>query len=262
MPIIGIDRDKCKNCNLCVLDCPTRNFSMDETQNQVIFENYRCILCGHCIGVCPENAILYDNMEDEVLEYKDGKDPSVFISYEAMNKLFRAKRSVRQYKNEIVPEESIKKVINSMRYAPTGANMRNLKCLILSSKEKITQLTDSIISVLESPDTRAIFKSSREKGYDPIFYNAPHVLIIYSKNPYDTRNSTIAMTYGMLSAETLGLGTCWIGYAHGILTEYPHICKTFTGIETYVLGVMTLGYPAVKYYRGPPRPPIHVREEN
>jgi nitroreductase/NAD-dependent dihydropyrimidine dehydrogenase PreA subunit len=262
MPILGIKLEKCTNCQACIRDCPTRNFSIDETQNLVVFNESNCILCGHCISVCPESAIRYKDMNDEVLEFEGTQDSSTFISYEAMNKLFRAKRSVRQYKTEKVPKESIKNVINSMRYAPTGANMRNLKCLILSSKEKINQLTDSIIGVLESSDTRALFKSYREKGYDPIFYNAQHVLIIYSKNPWDTRNSTIALTYGMLSAQTLGLGSCWIGYAHGILTEYPQICKNLTGIETYVLGVITLGYPAVKYYRAPPRPPIHVREEN
>ncbi|MHA1932226.1 MAG: nitroreductase family protein, partial [Promethearchaeota archaeon] len=173
-------------------------------------DSEKCSNCKQCISECPTR------------NFKGTHDPSTSISYEAMNKLFRAKRSIRQYKNEKVPEESIKKVINSMRYAPTGANMRNLKCLILSKKENINQLTDSIINVLESPDTRALFKSSREKGYDPIFYNAPHVLIIYSKNPYDTRNSTIAMTYGMLSAQILGLGSCWFAHAHGILTEYPH----------------------------------------
>ena len=262
MPIIGIDVQKCSTCKECLRDCPTRNFSMDETQNLVVFNESNCILCGHCISVCPESAIRYKDMNDEVLEFEGTQDSSTFISYEAMKKLFRAKRSIRQYKNEKVSEESIKKVIDSMRYAPTGANMRNLKCLILSSKDKINQLTDSIIAVLESSDTRALFKSYREIGYDPIFYNAPQVLIIYSKNPYDTRNSTIAMTYGMLSAETLGLGSCWIGYAHGILSEYPQIRTKFTGIETYVLGVMTLGYPVVKYYRAPPRPPVPVREEN
>ena len=260
MPILGINQDKCTNCLACLRDCPTRNFTMDKVQKIVVFNESNCILCGHCISVCPESAIRYKDMNDEVLEFEGTQDPIASISYEAMNKLFRAKISVRQYKNEKVPEESIKKVINSMSYAPTGANMRTLKCLILSSKEKINQLTDSIIDVLESSDTRALFKSSREKGYDPIFYNAPHVLIIYSKNPWDTRNSTIAMTYGMISAQTLGLGSCWIGYAHGILTEYPHICKNLTGIETYVLGVMTLGYPAINYYRGPPRPPLVVKE--
>ena len=94
---------------------------------------------------------------------------------------------------------------------------------------------------------------------DPIFYHAPSVLIFYSKNPWDTRNVTIAMTYGMLSAPTLGLGTCWIGYAHGFLMENPTLCVKMTGIQTYVLGVMTLGYPAVKYHRAPPRPSINLR---
>lgn len=261
MPITGIDTNRCSNCQACIKDCPTRNYSMNDAQN-VVFNELNCILCGHCISICPENAIRYENMKDEVLEFGGSQDASKFISYEAINKLFRAKRSIRHYRHEKVPEESIKKVIDSMRYAPTGANMRNLKCLILSSEEKINQLTDSIIDALESSDIRALFKSSRKKGDDPIFYNAPHVFIIYSKNPWDTRNSSIAITYGMLSAETLGLGSCWIGYAHGILMEHPQMCKNLTGIETYVLGVMTLGYPAVKYYRAPPRPPIYVREEN
>ncbi len=260
MVILGINLEKCSHCQACLRDCPTRNFSLDENQEKVIFDNSRCILCGHCIGVCPENAIIYDNLENEALEHKGGKDHSELISYSLLHQLMRSKRSIRQYKSDRVPEESIKKVINSMRDAPTGGNMRNLKCLIFSGKEKIKQLANAIIDVLESPDTRTRFKSRIEKGYDPIFYNAPHVLIIYSKNPYDTRNSTIAMTYGMLSAETLGLGSCWIGYAHGILAEYPRICKSFTGIETYVLGVMTLGYPAVRYFRGPPRPPIMIKE--
>ncbi|MHA2339943.1 MAG: nitroreductase family protein [Candidatus Hodarchaeales archaeon] len=182
MRILGINYEKCNisNCLKCIADCPTRNFSLNGNQKEVIFDNYRCILCGHCISVCPENAILYDNMEDEVLKYIDGQDPHEVISYNSIYQLMRSKRSVRQYKNEKVPGDLIRKVINSMRYAPTGGNMRNIKCLVISNKERINQLTDAIINVLESSDTRERFKSSREVGYDPIFYNAPHVLIIYS----------------------------------------------------------------------------------
>ncbi|MFW9824004.1 MAG: nitroreductase family protein [Candidatus Thorarchaeota archaeon] len=259
MPIIGIDIEKCSNCLECLRDCPTRNFSLND-QNQIVFQQKNCILCGHCVAICSENAIRHKDMGDDVLEFDLDREISTLVPYDSLNKLFRAKRSVRQYRSDPVPEDLIEKIIDSMRYAPTGANMRSLKCLVISSKERINQLTDAIINVLESSDTKEFFKSSRERGYDPIFYNAPLVLIIYSKNPYDTRNSTIAMTYSMISAETLGLGSCWIGYAHGILTDFPHICRNLTGIETYVLGVMTLGYPSVRYYRAPPRPPIQVRE--
>ncbi|MFW9877610.1 MAG: nitroreductase family protein [Candidatus Thorarchaeota archaeon] len=260
MPIIGIDTKKCSNCQKCLNDCPTTNFTIDEKLEHVVFDGSRCILCGHCISICPEDAIKYDNMKDTTLVFEENQDPSENISYELLHQFFRAKRSIRQYQYKKLPAEIINKVINSMRYAPTGANMRLFKCLLISDDDKKNLLTDSIIDALESRDTRALFQRMRKKGLDPIFYNAPHILIFYSKNPYDTRNITIAMTYGMLSAQSMGLGSCWIGFAHGILQDHPQIKRKCTGIKTYVLGVMTLGYPAVKYYRAPPRPPIEIKE--
>jgi nitroreductase len=204
--------------------------------------------------------MLYDNMKDGVLEYVDGKNPSELISYNSMYQLLRSIRSIRQYKKQEIPYEIIEKVINSMRYAPTGGNMRNLKCLVISDKDKINFLSNSIIDALEYGEAKDRLNSRRDKGIDPIFYHAPCVLILYSKNPWDTRNVTIAITYGMISAQTLGLGCCWIGYAHGILMEHPGLCRDMTGIETNVLGVISLGYPAVKYFRAPPRPPLDIKE--
>jgi len=57
MPIIGIDINKRSNCQACIRDCPTRNFSMNNAQNLVVFNELNCILCGYCISVCPESAI-------------------------------------------------------------------------------------------------------------------------------------------------------------------------------------------------------------
>lgn len=260
MPIMGLDVEKCTRCRQCIKDCPTQNFSLGDKQEQIVFDGSRCILCGHCIAVCPENAILYEDMKDETLEFKENQDPCELVSYKSFHPFLRVKRSVRQYQSNKLPKEILYKVINSMRYAPAGANMRYFKCLIITDDDKKNLLTDSIINALESKDTRDHFQGMRNKGLDPIFFNAPHIFIFYSKNPYDTRNVTIAMTYGMLSAQSLGLGSCWIGFAHGILQDHPAITKKFTGIETSVLGVMTLGYPAVKYSRAPPRPPIEIKE--
>jgi nitroreductase/NAD-dependent dihydropyrimidine dehydrogenase PreA subunit len=260
MPIIGIDVEKCTRCQECIKDCPTQNFSLDDKQEEIVYDGSRCILCGHCIAVCPENAILYKDMRDEVLEFTGTQDPSEKISYEILHPFLRMKRSTRQYLDTKVPKEILSKVINSMRYAPAGANMRFFKCLIITDNDKKNLLIDSIINALESRDTRETFQNMRIKGLDPIFFNAPHILIYHSKNPWDTRNVTIAMTYGMLSVQSLGLGSCWIGFAHGVLQDHPAIARKYTGIETYVLGVMTLGYPAVQYYRAPPRPPIEIKE--
>lgn len=260
MPIMGINLEKCTNCRQCIIECPMKNFSMDQTHKQTKFDDSKgCILCGHCIAICPENAIKYKDMGNDALNFEANQDTSELISYNVMHQFLRAKRSIRQYQSKKIPAKIIEKVIESMRYAPTGANMRNLKCFMISDDEKIKLLSDSIIDAIETGGVNNRLSRIREEGIDPIFHKAPHVLIFYSKNPWDTINTSIAMTYGMLSAQTLGLGSCWIGFAQGVLLENSEIREKFTGIQTYVLGVMTLGYPSVKYYRAPPRPPLEIR---
>jgi len=81
-------------------------------------------------------------------------------------------------------------------------------------------------------------------------------MIMHSNNPGDAMNATIALTYGMLSAQTLGLGTCWIGLAHGVLTSNKEVREKIAGIHGNVWGVIIIGYPSQIYYRVPPRPDI------
>jgi nitroreductase len=69
-------------------------------------------------------------------------------------------------------------------------------------------------------------------------------------------NSTIALTYGMLCAQSIGLGSCWIGLAHGVLSANKELREEFIGKNWHVLGVIILGYPTQIYYKIPPRPDI------
>jgi nitroreductase/NAD-dependent dihydropyrimidine dehydrogenase PreA subunit len=260
MPIIGIDIAKCSNCKSCINECVFSNFSVDENNEEVIFDATQgCILCGHCIIVCPENAIVYKDMKDEVVPFESVQEPSSLVSYEKMHKLMRAKRSIRQYKKKKVPKEVIKKVLESMRYAPTGVNIRNLKCTIISDEKVIDRLSNLITDVVIQDSGETPLLKKKEQGIDPIFYHAPQVIILHSDKAEDIVNATIAITYGMLSAETLGLGTCWMGITRTVLNMKKEIREGVAGIRGVVLGVMTIGYPAVKYLRVPPRPELKTK---
>ncbi|MBD3212855.1 MAG: 4Fe-4S dicluster domain-containing protein [Candidatus Lokiarchaeota archaeon] len=265
MPIKGIDKEKCSNCQQCVLDCVASNFILDENK-QVQFNPMGCIGCGHCISICPEDAILYKGMRDDPFTFEGIEDPSSIISYDTFQKFIRAKRSIRQYKKEKVPNELIEKVFNSMRYAPTGGNIRGLKCMIISDNDRIKTLSEAILNaLLSSSKAPAAYvgrlKSKSKRGYDPIFYDAPHVMIFYSNSSqgFDQMNSTIAITYGMFSAQTLGLGTCWVGFAQSVLGAKKDIRKNIAKIPGTVHAVFVLGYPKVKYHRAAPRPKIRTK---
>jgi len=203
--------------------------------------------------VCQKNAIIYEDMKDSAYNFEE---TGVSQSYNAIYNLFRSKRSIRQYKNKKVSKDMIEKVIDCIRYAPVGMNKRTLKCLIISDEKKINELIDSVIEAMESEEEKEVYKKKRKDNIDPFFYNAPHILMLHSDNDWDSKNAIIAITYAMLGAETLGLGSCWIGGIHMFLNENKQIQKRLFDIEDEIFGIMIFGYPSVKYFRAPPRPPI------
>ena len=68
MPIIGINYERCNSCRMCVIDC-TRNLFFIDSNKKVHFKDVEnsCNLCGDYIAVCPENAILYDAIGEDLL---------------------------------------------------------------------------------------------------------------------------------------------------------------------------------------------------
>lgn len=269
MSIVGIDQGKCSKCKLCIQEC-RRGYFYVKKNGEIAFNEKlnTCNLCGHCIAICPEDAILLENLND--VETFSGIDsPDTIVGYEKLFRLLRAKRSIREYKNKKVPKSLIEKVFEAMRYAPSAGNARTWRYLILSDSEKIEKLSDEVIKAqylylgFQSEEHAVQYFKSLGRT---IFHNAPHVIILYyrivEKNPtmigLIANDAGIALTYGMLAAESLGLGTCWIGLLQGAIPRNKEILNIL-GIKGYVLGAFTLGFPAVKYRRAPPRPPLNIK---
>ena len=54
MSVIDFKGSKCKNCYRCVRECAVKAIQVKNEQAMIM--NDRCILCGHCLLVCPQNA--------------------------------------------------------------------------------------------------------------------------------------------------------------------------------------------------------------
>lgn len=54
MSILKLTQANCKNCYKCIRNCPVKSIEIKDHQAQIIEED--CILCGHCVLVCPQNA--------------------------------------------------------------------------------------------------------------------------------------------------------------------------------------------------------------
>lgn len=54
MSAMNFSKANCKNCYKCVNSCSVKAIKMFENQAQIVDD--RCISCGHCLVVCPQNA--------------------------------------------------------------------------------------------------------------------------------------------------------------------------------------------------------------
>ena len=65
--MISIDQAKCIGCVACVKDCVAGNINMQEGKAR---PNGPCMLCGHCVAICPSEAVSipdYDMTEVEAI---------------------------------------------------------------------------------------------------------------------------------------------------------------------------------------------------
>jgi len=143
--------------------------------------------------------------------------------------IIRKRRSVRSYKEEAVPDEIIKEIIEAARLAPSAKNLQEWKFIIVKDEEK----------------RKALCKAAKNQQF---VKEAPIIIAgVATYTNYVMTNGVpacyvdlaIAMEHIALAAAEKGIGTCWIGAfyqdeAKRIL-EVPDDCV--------IVALMTLGYP-------------------
>lgn len=67
MNVIGFKEAKCKNCYKCVRTCEVKAIQVNNEQAQIM--NDMCILCGHCLEACPQNAKTFISDLEKVKDY-------------------------------------------------------------------------------------------------------------------------------------------------------------------------------------------------
>lgn len=54
MNYLNFEIESCKDCYSCLRNCPVKAIKFVNNKAEIISD--RCILCGHCVNVCPQNA--------------------------------------------------------------------------------------------------------------------------------------------------------------------------------------------------------------
>ena len=164
-----------------------------------------------------------------------------------MNETMQAiltRRSVRAYKPDMLPRETIDAIIEAGLYAPSGMNTQNTVIIAITDKDTRDRL---------SRDNAGVMGSDR----DP-FYGAPVVLVVLAEKGRRTYIHDGALVMGnlMLAASTLGVASCWIHRAKEEFDspEGKALLKKWGIDERYRgIGHCILGYAASPLAEARPR---------
>ncbi|MFH0976099.1 MAG: nitroreductase family protein [Spirochaetota bacterium] len=261
-----IDRTKCKKDMLCIDECP---FNLIETDKEngypKLIPNAEkiCNSCGHCVAVCPHDAISHTNVPIEESPLIDDK---LAINKDQAIQFLRSRRSIRRFKDKAVEKEKIEQLIEIAKYAPTARNAQRLEWLVYTDKAEMKALSGFAVDWIRddikkhngvpSAPYYPLIVEAWEAGKDMILRDAPALIIISAPKDvvYGMVDISLALSYLELSAPLFGLGTCWAGLLENALKNWPSAFKSLGLAEDRIHHYpMMLGYPVPRYYRLPQR---------
>lgn len=122
-------------------------------------------------------------------------------------KVLETRRSVRKYKEDQVPKETMEKIVRAGTYAPSGRGEQATAIVVIRDKETIAAISKLNAAVMGS-DT------------DP-FYGAPTLAIVFADRERNTgRDDGCAVISNMINAaHSLDVDTCWVFRAREVFSE-------------------------------------------
>lgn len=255
--MVTIDKEKCVGCGRCVADCIVGNISMQDNKADVA---KTCFLCGHCVAICPREAVRID--EYDMADVSEYKADSFMLSATNFLNAVKFRRSVRAFKEEKIPTDKLQRVLQAGRYTPTAVNYQDVRFIVVQEQlEKVKELVwqgwyDFTQELKKTDPARAKLFMRYYKAYqddpakDRLFFNAPALLVLAADVPL---NAGLAAANVEMMAVAEGLGVMFDGYVVYAINHNQTVRELLQIGEKTVVAAMLMGYPAVNYKRTAPR---------
>jgi nitroreductase len=118
-----------------------------------------------------------------------------------VHEAIRSRNSVREYLPTPVPEESLTKVLEAARLAPSSSNRQEWRFIVVRDSDRRSRLAEAANNQMWIAAAPVIIAAV---GIDPRS-------IMTCGVPRYAVDLSIAITHMMLAATEENLGTCWIG---------------------------------------------------
>jgi len=145
----------------------------------------------------------------------------------------RGRRSIRAFKRQDVLPEIVEKLVEAARWAPSAGNIQPWEFIVVRKSEIKRRLAEAALdqSFIEEVPVVIVVCANENRSFQR--YS------VRGKTLYCIQDSAAAIQNILLTAHSLGLGTCWVGAFRE--EEVREILKVPQGIRP--VAIVPLGHP-------------------
>jgi ferredoxin len=277
---VTVNPARCNACGLCVRICKGAPLYLNGGRVQVDQSRmFGCIGCGHCMTVCPNDAITVRGRDFGPEDTLTLPPAGQRAGYDAFYNLLLARRSVREFKPQEVAPELVERILDAASTAPMGLPPSEVGVLVFEGRAAVKAFRDDLLGVLAGwkrmfappvgwamrpfmagvdyaamqefvlPAIEKYLEGARE-GEDWFFYDAPLAFYFYASGAADMADPFIPATYAMLAGHALGLGSCMLGFP-GYAMKQSKALQAKYGLPKHAQQglVVIFGHPAIRHTR-------------
>ncbi len=144
----------------------------------------------------------------------------------------RTRRSIRKYKDTQVPWDNIVEILQAGKYAPFAGNIMNCKFIVVKNEAKRKAIAEASVQQYWMQDAPIHVVIAGEPEKAERYYGTRGVRL------YTIQGAAAAIENMLLTAHSLGLGSCWVGAFDE--EEIRRLCNLPEHVN--VQGIITIGY--------------------
>ena len=176
---------------------------------------------------------------------------------EVLNNIYE-RRSVRSFKEQVPSDEELKEIIKAGTFAPNGTNAQGLRFVVISDRALLKKYSTVAKALFVDIIKKQLEKLPADKTEGPkrmmqtlsnpdfnIFYDAPTLILVLANPSCLTpmEDGAAAAENMMLAAWSMGIGSCWIGFANPLQHSTEFLNEMGIPSDHRLIAPIILGYP-------------------
>lgn len=125
--------------------------------------------------------------------------------YEEVLALIKSRRCIRKYADRPVTDEQVNRILEAMRWAPSGGNLQPWAFYVVRSSQVKNRLVAAALGQTFLAEAPVVIGVAAVPGRSGERYKAR------GESLYCLQDTAAAVQNALLMAKAMGLGTCWVG---------------------------------------------------